>query len=141
MLLHDFILKREPGVKGANKGALEGALGRIENRIAYNGLADVFEIAGLYAEAIARGHAFSDANKRTALVSALTYLVVQGFSIRRTPALEEIMVDVAEGKLNHLDLANIFASLAVKVELPPPPIPRTTVRVRLSPAPPEGKDG
>lgn len=30
VLIHDFILDREPGVKGMNKGALEGALGRIE---------------------------------------------------------------------------------------------------------------
>ncbi|WP_175767794.1 type II toxin-antitoxin system death-on-curing family toxin [Burkholderia cenocepacia] len=113
VLVHDFILSREPGLTGhTNKGALEGALGRIESRIHYEGLGDVFEIAGMYAEAIARGHAFSDANKRTALVSALTYLFIEGYEVSRTQALEEIMVDVAEGKLNYLDLANIFASLA-----------------------------
>lgn len=112
VVIHDFILEREPGVKGENKGALEGALGRIENRKNYENLADVFEIAGMYAEAIARGHAFADANKRTALVSALTYLLLEGFLIKRTQALEDIMVDVAEGKLNFLDLANIFSSLA-----------------------------
>jgi death-on-curing protein len=113
ILIHKFILDREPGVDGMNEGALESALGRIENRRMYAGLDDVFEIAGMYAEAIARGHAFADANKRTALVSALTYLAVEGFLIRRTQALEEFMVDVAQGKLNYLDLANIFASLAV----------------------------
>jgi len=113
VFVHDFILSKEPGLTGStNRGALEGALGRIENRVLYEGLEDVFEIAGLYAEAIARGHAFSDANKRTALVSALTYLLVEGYAVRRTQALEDIMVDVAEAKLNYLDLANIFSSLA-----------------------------
>jgi len=63
---------------------------------------------------MARGHTFSDANKRTALVSALVYLLLEGFSVERTPALEEIMVDVAEGRLNYLDLANIFSTLAVR---------------------------
>ncbi|MFC5427217.1 type II toxin-antitoxin system death-on-curing family toxin [Paraburkholderia denitrificans] len=117
VLVHDFILSQEPGLNGrANRGALEGALGRIENRVIYDGLADVFEIAGLYAEAIARGHAFSDANKRTALVSALTYLFIEGYEVGRTQALEEIMVDIAEGKLNYLDLANIFSSLAKKID-------------------------
>jgi death on curing protein len=58
-------------------------------------------------------HAFADANKRTALVSALAYLVVEGFLVSRTQALEEIMVDVAQGQLNYLDLANIFSSLAI----------------------------
>lgn len=113
VLVHDFILSREPGLNGhTNRGALEGALGRIENRIHYEGLEDVFEIAGMYAEAIARGHAFSDANKRTALVSSLTYLLIERYEVARTQALEEIMVDVAEGRLNYLDLANIFSSLA-----------------------------
>jgi prophage maintenance system killer protein len=54
----------------------------------YAGLDDVFESAGMYAEAIARGRTFADANKRTALVSALTYLAVEGCLIRRTQALE-----------------------------------------------------
>lgn len=115
-IVHDFILSNEPGVKGTNRGALEGALGRIEHRVQYDNLDDIFEIAGLYAEAIARGHAFSDANKRTALVSALTYLLLEKFMVARTSALEEIMVDVAKGNLNYLDMANIFATLADPLE-------------------------
>jgi death-on-curing protein len=111
-VIHDFILSNEPGIKGMNKGALEGALGRIEHRRLYEDLDDVFEIAGMYAEAIAKGHAFSDANKRTALVSALVYLYLEGFIVKRTPALEDIMVDVAKSELNYLDLANIFSTLA-----------------------------
>jgi death-on-curing protein len=70
----------------------------------------------LYAEAIARGHAFSDANKRTALVSALAYLLLQGYLVKRTAALEDVMVDVAE-----VDLANIFSTLAVPSILDPNP--------------------
>lgn len=118
VLVHDFILSRELGLTGnTNRGALEGALGRIENRVHYGGLVDVFEIAGLYAEAIARGHAFSDANKRTALVSALTYLLIEGHDVKRTQSLEDIMVDVAEGKLDYQDLANIFSSLATPTDV------------------------
>ncbi|MCT7295204.1 type II toxin-antitoxin system death-on-curing family toxin [Ralstonia sp. CHL-2022] len=118
-IVHDFILQNEPGLEGTNRGALEGALGRIEHRIHYDNLNDVFEIAGLYAEAIARGHAFSDANKRTALVTALTYLLLEGFVVPRTQALEEIMVDVAERRLNYLDMANIFSTLAIHIPLEP----------------------
>ncbi|GLU32570.1 type II toxin-antitoxin system death-on-curing family toxin [Trinickia caryophylli] len=81
-----------------------------------NNLQDVFEIAGMYAEAIARGHAFSDANKRTALVSALTYLLLENFMVARSAALEEIMVDVAERRLNYLDVANVFSTLAVPLD-------------------------
>jgi death-on-curing protein len=122
LAIHNFILANEPGVAGENVGALEGAIGRIEARRQYETLDDVFEIAGLYAEAIARGHAFSDANKRTALVSALAYLLLQGYLVKRTAALEDVMVDVAEGKLNYVDLANIFSTLAVPSTFDPNPM-------------------
>ena len=60
VFVHNFILSEEPGLTGStNRGALEGALGRIEHRILYECLQDVFEIAGLYAQAIARGHSLA----------------------------------------------------------------------------------
>ena len=67
--IHDLILSEEPGLHGDHGAdALEGALSRIDSRIHYEGLDDVFEIAAMYAVALARGHVFNDANKRTALV-------------------------------------------------------------------------
>jgi death-on-curing protein len=72
---------------------------------------DVFEVAAMYAVALARGHVFNDANKRTALVSALTYLETEGITLRRSAQLEEIMVDVAQGLVTDRDLADILFSL------------------------------
>lgn len=65
----------------------------------YAALDDVFGIAGLYAEAIARGHIFNDGNKRTALTCALTYLYRQGIQVPRIDALEDIMVGIASGEI------------------------------------------
>ncbi|MFP9230921.1 death-on-curing protein [Pectobacterium cacticida] len=111
--IHDFILSQEPGLQGSHgSGPLEGALARIDSRIHYEGLDDVFEIAATYAVALARGHVFNDANKRTALVTALTYLELQGIQIPRDDTLENIMVDVAEGTLDTADLAELFYTLA-----------------------------
>ncbi|WP_254600479.1 Fic family protein [Achromobacter kerstersii] len=73
--IHDEILAETgglPGLAGGGVGAVEAALFRIEMHAHYAGLDDVFGIAGLYAEAVARGHVFNDANKRTALTCALT---------------------------------------------------------------------
>ena len=81
------------------------------NRIAYAQMDDVFEVAALYAVAIARGHVFNDGNKRTALVSALTYLDTEGVALKRSGQLEDIMVDVAQGLVNERDLADILFSL------------------------------
>ncbi|AXT49096.1 type II toxin-antitoxin system death-on-curing family toxin [Chromobacterium rhizoryzae] len=111
--IHDLILEDEPGLAGqADPGRLEAALERVENLKLYVDLDDVFEHAAMYAIALARGHVFADANKRTALVTALTYLKQQNFTVERNPELEQIMVDVAEGKIERADLADILYSLS-----------------------------
>lgn len=111
--IHDLILSQESGLSGdCGPGSLEGTLARIDSRIHYEGLDDVFEIASMYAVALARGHVFNDANKRTALVTALTYLSLQNIDIPRNQMLEDIMVDVAEGNLDQQYLSKIFYSLA-----------------------------
>jgi len=71
---------------------------RIENHAHYAGLDDAFDIAGMYAEAIARGHVFNDGNKRTALACALAYLREQGITLPASPELEELTVLLAESK-------------------------------------------
>jgi death on curing protein len=53
------------------------------------------EMAAAYAWGIARNHAFLDGNKRTALVTALTFLRLNGCAIRVGLAWVEIMVRVA----------------------------------------------
>lgn len=111
--IHDLILASEPGLVGDHgRGSVEGALGRVENHIQYSGLDDIFDIAAMYAVAIARGHVFNDANKRTALVTALTYLAIQGVELVREPFLEEIMVWVAKGDLDEKDLSMTLYSIA-----------------------------
>lgn len=53
--IHDLILSTEPGLVGRHgDGPVEGALSRVENRVLYQGLDDIFEIAAMYAVAIAR---------------------------------------------------------------------------------------
>lgn len=111
--IHDAILEDEPGLAGMpDLGKLEGALSRIDNQRLYAGADDVFEIAARYAIALARGHCFNDANKRTALVTALTYLDLQGIEIRRSAKLEDIMVDVASGQLHEQALADLLYALS-----------------------------
>ncbi|MDK2122822.1 type II toxin-antitoxin system death-on-curing family toxin [Parachitinimonas caeni] len=110
--IHDLILDSEPGLVGDyGDGPLEGALGRIQAHIEYRSMCDVFEIAAMYAVALARGHTFSDAKKRTALVVALTYLDTQGIVIPRSAILEDAMVDVATGLLNADGFAELLYSL------------------------------
>lgn len=113
--VHDEIILELGGLAGfasSGLGGVESALSRIETHVYYAGVDDVFCIAALYAVAISRGHVFNDANKRTGLTCALTYLDQQGLSIPAFAGLEEIMVDVAQGHIDEDTLANILFKLA-----------------------------
>lgn len=101
-----------PGFAGSGRGGLEAALARIENHSFYCDVKDIFDIAALYADAIARGHVFNDGNKRTALTCSLTYLERQAVTVPRCPVLVEAICKLAEGHLDRSDFAWILNGLA-----------------------------
>lgn len=112
LTIHDNVLSDGPGLRGAaDIGLLEGALFRIDNWQAYQHLEDIFEIAALYAEAIAKAHAFPDGNKRTAMVTMLIYLDLQGVQIKADHGLDDVMVDVASGKMSRKELSQHLQTL------------------------------
>ena len=77
--LHAEQLRRHGGAHGLrDENALESALHRAENKAAY-GEPDVFELAAAYAFGLARNHAFVDGNKRTAIVTAMLFLALNGY--------------------------------------------------------------
>ncbi len=104
--VHDEILK-ETGVgrEGCHKDKLEGVLSRIDQQMYYNSVEDLFEIAAWYGIAIAKGHAFVDGNKRTGLATMLTFLEIQGVSIKDDTGLDDLMVDIVESQDEHETLA------------------------------------
>lgn len=111
--INNYILAEFPGHQGPeNSGLLEGALGRIGNAIAYSGLDDVFLIASKHAMAIAAAHAFSDANKRTALAVCLAYLSLNGYRLQQDhELLADAIVDLVVGELTEDAFADILYSL------------------------------
>ncbi len=108
--VNTYILLTEPGHKGpVDIGKLQGAVGRIETAIHYSDLDDVFEIAGMYALAIATSHALPDANKRTALAIALEYLSLHDFEINQdNDLLADAIRDMVLGELSATDIADIL---------------------------------
>ena len=111
-LIHQTVLADEAGLKGyADMARLEGALSRIANWQQYEDLQNIYEIAALYAQAIAKAHAFPDGNKRTALLTMLTYLDLQGISIVPDQGLDDLMVDLAAGKIDFRQLAGMLQAM------------------------------
>lgn len=74
--IHDEVLNPGELAGRARDKSLEGALARVDNRLAYGMIGDVFDLAAAYAMAIARGHCFNDGNKRTAFRSMQICLVL-----------------------------------------------------------------
>jgi death-on-curing protein len=93
-----------PGVRDEN--ALEAALGRARQKWHYQPDTDLATLAAAYAFALAKAHAFSDGNKRTAFLAAMIFL---GLNDRDLEATEEevvtIMVSLAAGHLDEDALA------------------------------------
>ena len=64
------------------------------------------EIAAAYAFGIAKAHAFADGNKRTAFLTAVTFLRLNGLAVRPDPACGvRMMEDLASGEVTEAQFA------------------------------------
>jgi len=79
--LHDLVLNPGELPGRALDKSLEGALARVDNRLVYGMIEDVFALAAAYAEAVAQGHCFNDANKRTAYRAMIVCLRLNGVTL------------------------------------------------------------
>lgn len=96
-------------------GLPESALARPQNVAAYEPDSDLPRLAASYGFGIAKNHPFVDGNKRTALVATRTFLVLNGFNIRATPADKYItFLKLAEGTLSEDELAAWLRDHVVK---------------------------
>lgn len=91
----------------ARDKSLEGALARVDNRLAYGLINDAFDLAAAYAMAISQGHCFNDANKRTAYRVMQICLAAHG--IRLSARIEEvgqIIIRAAQRLMDEGELAD-----------------------------------
>jgi death-on-curing protein len=112
--IHARQLERFDGQAGLrDQGLLESALAQPQASFGGTPLhEDLFEMASAYAFHVARNHPFFDGNKRTALITALTFLTVNGFTVPESDRLYEAMLAVATGQLDKKELAALLRKLA-----------------------------
>lgn len=104
--LHDRAIAQNelPGL--AVGKSLDGALGRIEHRIQYGVINDVFDLAATYAMAIAQGHVFNDGNKRTAYACMNLCLIKHGAHIAvQVETVGAVIIEVAQGEMDEREMA------------------------------------
>lgn len=107
--MHAEQLHRHGGAQGLrDENALESALARAENKAAY-GEPTIHELAAAYVFGIARNHAFVDGNKRSAIVAAGTFLLINGYRLTADDGtLYEFTMGVAAGEIDEAGAAAFF---------------------------------
>ncbi|MCR8725432.1 type II toxin-antitoxin system death-on-curing family toxin [Frigidibacter sp. ROC022] len=97
-VIHDAVLNPGELAGRARYKSLAVILAHIDNRIAYGMVEDAFDLAAAYAVAIARGHCFNDAHKRTAFRVMDVCLDLNGISIPwDTEEVGQIIIRCARG--------------------------------------------
>ncbi|EMF4673895.1 type II toxin-antitoxin system death-on-curing family toxin [Providencia stuartii] len=84
-----------------NIDKLSGALGRVQSLIDYENCDDLFDLAGMYLVAIAKAHAFNDANKRTAFQAATIFLKLNNIKLFPSVYLVKLTILSAMGEFDY----------------------------------------
>ena len=109
MRAHRASLEAHGGLDGVrDPGAVEAALGSAQNTWYYGG-GDLFDVAAAYAFHLAESQAFLDGNKRTAILSALTFLKLNGaYAPPNQSELYDAMIAIAKRQLDKRGLAAVL---------------------------------
>lgn len=105
LAIHEHQLREHGGAPGIRDvGALESALGRPQNRWAYeNGTLP--QLAAAYAFGLARNHPFVDGNKRSALLALVTFLGLNDIDFIASEAEAVVIIrDLAAGLVDEAGL-------------------------------------
>lgn len=108
-IIHKRQIAEHGGSDGVrDEGLLLSALARPQNLLAYSEeTPDISALAASLAYGIAKNHPFIDGNKRTALVVARTFLLLNGFNINANQEEKYLtFLKLAEGSLSEEELAD-----------------------------------
>ena len=105
--IHDSVLNEGELAGLALDKSLEGALARVDNRLAYGMINDAYDLTAAYAIAIAQGHCFNDANKRTAFRAMDVVLAFNGVQVNWTATdIGPVIIRAAQRLLDEGELAH-----------------------------------
>ena len=85
---------------------LDAVLARIENRMSFGMINDVYELAACYACFLAVGHVFNEANKREAFACMDICLALNEIElVYDHEEVGELIIKVAQGNVDELELS------------------------------------
>ena len=107
LAVHEEQLAVHGGLSGIrDRGVLESALARPRNLAVYENCNDLARLVAAYIFGIAKNHGLIDRNKRTALVTADLFLILNGYELASSPVDNVLKIlGVADGSLSEEGLA------------------------------------
>jgi death-on-curing protein len=106
LAIHEAVIGSNELQGLAKDKSLPATLERVQNRLQYGFISDVFDLAACYAAFISKAHCFHDANKRTAAATLFFVLDANGVTIDFNDfALGEWIVELASDKKTELEFA------------------------------------
>jgi death-on-curing protein len=98
----------------AGDQSLEGAFSRVDNRLNYGLMDDIYSLAACYAAAIFQAHYFDEGNKRTAFQVMDLILDLNGINaIWDVEVVGQKIVLLSQSKLDEADLAQWLRRVVV----------------------------
>ena len=112
---HDLSIAEFGGSMGIrDRGAIDSALGRPKNLLAY-GNPDIFDLAAAYTSGLSQNHGFIDGNKRTAFVTGALFLEINGYRLEAEQAeVIAAMLSLAEHVIDEAGYAQWLRDHAVR---------------------------
>ena len=110
--IHDSIIGDHELQGIAQHKSIDAILARVNTRMAYGMINDIYELAACYACYIAVGHAFNDANKRTAFACMHTCFILNGIKLPFDQKIAgDMMIRAAQKQLDETDIAQWLREL------------------------------
>ena len=107
VMVHDHILGPNELQGTAGGKFLDAALARVENRLSYGLIDDVYALVAAYAAAVSQAHCFNDGNKRTAFQVMDLVLDLNGFRVSwDTEAVGDKIIELAQSRLDETAFAD-----------------------------------
>jgi death-on-curing protein len=112
VLIHEEILSANELQGLAADKSLDGALARIDNRLAFGMVDDIYSLAAAYAAAISQGHCFNDGNERTAFQAMDIVLDLNGVAISwDVDQVGARIIELAQSKIDEQAFASWLRAL------------------------------
>jgi death-on-curing protein len=109
-VIHSELLSEHggaPGIRAGGDDLIESALARPRQRHAYEPSSDLAALAASYLFGFAKNHGYVDGNKRVALATAATFLLLNGVRLTASEVeAYDAVIGVVESPLSEADVAS-----------------------------------